>query len=232
MWQLWQAGAVTTTSNTFILGVDLDGVVGDHTRRFREIMAELRGVDPETMPLERSWDFHEWGFGPDEYSHYHRIAVMEHDMFRTMPAIEGAADALWRLSDAGIWIRIITHRLYVHWGPEKAIADTAAWLDANQIPYRDLCFLGAKPQVEADAYIDDAPHNIRELRAAGNTVIVFEQPYNRDITDGPRARSWSDVEEIVNELAAGQLGQLQAQIPGIDAGADRLARQHGISGAS
>ena len=113
------------------------------------------------MPIERSWDFHEWGFGPDEYSHFHRIAVMEHDMFRTMPVIEGAADALWRLSDAGIWIRIITHRLYVHWGHEKAIADTAAWLDANKIPYRDLCFLGAKPQVEADAYIDDAPHNIR-----------------------------------------------------------------------
>ena len=95
----------------FILGVDLDGVVADHTLRFREIMAELRGVEPETMPLERSWDFAEWGFKPDEYAHYHRIAVMEHDMFATMPVIAGAAEALWRLSDAGVWIRIITHRL-------------------------------------------------------------------------------------------------------------------------
>jgi 5'-nucleotidase len=222
MRQLWQAGAVTTTSNAFILGVDLDGVVGNHTLRFREIMAELRGVDPETMPLERSWDFHEWGFGPDEYSHFHRIAVMEHDMFRTMPVVEGAADALWRLSDAGIWIRIITHRLYVHWGHEKAVADTAAWLDANRIPYRDLCFLGAKPQVEADAYIDDAPHNIEQLRAAGNVVITFEQPYNRQLVEGLRARSWAEVEEIVTDLAAQQLGQLQAQLPGIDAGSDRL----------
>ena len=170
----------------FILGVDLDGVVANHTVRFREIMAELRGVDPETMPLDRSWDFHEWGLGPDEYSHYHRIAVMEHDMFRTMPAIEGAADALWRLSDAGVWIRIITHRLYVHWGHEKAVADTAAWLDVHRIPYRDLCFLGAKPQVEADAYIDDAVHNIVQLREAGNTVIAFSQPYNRDL-EGLRA---------------------------------------------
>ncbi len=24
-------------------------------------MAEVRGVEPESMPLERSWDFHEWG---------------------------------------------------------------------------------------------------------------------------------------------------------------------------
>lgn len=211
----------------FILGVDLDGVVANHTWRFREIMAEIRGVDADTMSLERSWDFHEWGFGPDEYAHFHRVAVMDHDMFRTMPVIEGAADVLWRLSDAGVWIRIITHRLYVHWGHEKAVADTAAWLDIHKIPYRDLCFLGAKPQVEADAYVDDAPHNIKQLRAAGNTVIAFEQPYNRELDGGPRARSWFDVEEIVTSLVAERTGRYELQLPGIDAGADRLARRRG-----
>jgi 5'-nucleotidase len=212
----------------FILGVDLDGVVANHTWRFREIMAEIRGVDPETMPMDRSWDFHEWGFGPDEYAHYHRIAVMEHDMFRTMPPIDGAADVLWRLSDAGVWIRIITHRLYVHWGHEKAVADTAAWLDIHKIPYRDLCFLGAKPQVEADAYIDDAPHNIEQLRAAGNTVIAFEQPYNRDLVGDPRARSWFDIEEIVTSLVADRTGRYELQLPGIDAGADRIERRRSL----
>ena len=208
----------------FILGVDLDGVVGDHTRRFREILADLRGIDPETLPLERSWDFHEWGLGPDEYAEYHRVAVMRYDMFRTMPVMDGAVDALWRLSDAGVWIRIITHRLYVHWGHEKAIADTAAWLDEARVPYRDLCFLGAKPQVEADAYIDDAAHNVRQLRDAGNTVIVFDQPYNRNLP-GPRARSWAEVEEIVTELVAERRGGIEMQLPGIDAGADRLVQR-------
>ena len=38
------------------------------------------------------------------------------------------------------------------------------WLDQVGIPYRDLCFLGRKPEVEADAYVDDAPHNVAELR--------------------------------------------------------------------
>ena len=85
----------------FVLGVDLDGVVADHTRRFREIVAELRGVDPESLPMDRSWDFSEWGFAPDEYNRLHKLAVTEYDMIRTMPVIEGAADALWRLSDAG-----------------------------------------------------------------------------------------------------------------------------------
>jgi len=212
------------TPRTFILGVDLDGVVADHTRRFREIYAELQGVDPETFTLERSWNFSEWGLDNDSYADLHRVAVMEHDMFRTMPPIEGAADALWRLSDAGVWIRIITHRLYVHWGHEKAVADTAAWLDANRIPYRDLCFLGAKPQAEADCYIDDAPHNVTELRSYGNDVIVFDQPYNRDL-EGPRAMSWADVEEIVTDLAASKAGSLEVQLPGFDPGADRLDRR-------
>ena len=210
----------------FILGVDLDGVVADHTHRFREILAEIRGVDPDTYPLERSWDFGEWGLGPDDYGALHRVAVMEHDMFRTMPVIDGAADALWRLSDAGVWIRIITHRLYVHWGHEKAVADTAAWLDANKIPYRDLCFLGAKPQAEAHAYIDDAPHNIEELRSYGNTVIAFDQPYNRDI-EGLRAKNWIEAEEIVTDLTATHVGAFEMQLPGIDAGADRIEhRRH------
>jgi len=207
----------------FILGVDLDGVVADHARRFREILAEIRGVDPESLPLERSWSFSEWGLDSDQYGYYHRIAVMEHDMFRTMELIEGAAEALWRLSDAGIWIRIITHRLYVHWGHEKAVADTAAWLDANRIPYRDLCFLGAKPQVEANAYIDDAPHNTEQLRAMGKTVIVFDQPYNREITEGLRARSWEEAEAIVADLASAHLGGLPMPLPGFDEGPDRLS---------
>jgi len=208
----------------FVLGVDLDGVVGDHTGRFREIVAELRGIDPETLPLERSWDFNEWGFQPDEYDRMHKMAVTEHDMIRTMAVIYGAADVLWRLSDAGIWIRIITHRLCVNWGHAVAVADTVAWLDDTGIPYRDICFLGAKPEVEADCYVDDAAHNVTALRDAGNHVIVYDAPYNRDVA-GPRAASWSEVEALVIDRVA-ELGvPLQPQLPGLDAGSDRLTRR-------
>lgn len=211
-------------ADQFIFAVDLDGVVGDHTRRFREIYADLNDIDPEALPLERDWQFSEWGFGPDDYTRWHRIAVLQHDLFRTMPLMDGAADALWRLSDAGIWIRIVTHRLYINWGHEKAVGDTAAWLDKHRIPYRDLCFLGAKPQVQADAYVDDAVHNITALRADGNTVITFDQPYNRDL-EGLRARDWDEVEEIITDLAADKLGAVPVQLPGFDAGAERLDRR-------
>lgn len=210
----------------FVLGVDLDGVVADHTGRFREIVAEIRGIDPEELPLERSWDFGEWGFEPGDYDLMHRRAVTDFDMIATMAPIPGATDALWRLSDAGIWIRVITHRLYVNWAHHRAVGDTARWLDEQRIPYRDLCFLGAKPEVQADAYIDDAAHNIEALRAAGNTVIAFDQPYNRHL-DGLRAHDWDEVEAIVVELAAAKTGAMEMPLPGFDGAGDRLDRQLG-----
>ncbi|MFO7280585.1 MAG: hypothetical protein C0P77_009300 [Thermoanaerobacterales bacterium] len=211
------------TVKGFILGVDLDGVVGDYTAALRTVVAERTGVDPESLPLERSWDFREWGLSPEEFEQHHRAAVLEHRIFRTMPVMPGAAEALWRLSDAGVWIRIITHRLYVNWGHATAVADTVAWLDASGIPYRDLCFLGAKPQVEADCYVEDAPHNVAALRSTGAHVIVFDQPYNRDV-DGPRARDWAEVESLVGDRVT-ELGlTLQPPLPGFEDARNRLRR--------
>ncbi len=216
-------GTVSAVTATFIFGVDLDGVCADYTIAFRQIVADRRGVSPESLPLERSWDFREWDLSADEFMEMHHYAVTEHRMMATLPVIEGCSDVLWRLSDAGVWIRIITHRLYVNWSHAASVADTVSWLDTAQIPYRDICFLGAKPQVEADVYIDDAPHNVEALRKTGNPVIVFDQPYNRGVS-GPRASTWLEVEEIVMDLAS-KNGGIQPQIPGIDAGADRLRRK-------
>jgi 5'-nucleotidase len=216
---------VRVVAEPFVLGVDLDGVCADYTAGLRAVVAAERGIDPGDLPAERSWGFEEWNLAPGEFERIHHKAVTELNLLRNLPPIEGCADALWRLSDAGIWIRIITHRLYVNWGHQVAVSDTVAWLDEARVPYRDLCFLGAKPEVEADAYIDDAPHNVEALRAKGNRVIVFDQPYNRHL-DGPRAGDWADLEQQVLDLAAAA-GAVQPQLPGFDAGADRLDRRRG-----
>ncbi len=206
----------------FVLGVDLDGVCADHATAFRRAVATDRGIDPSELPPQQSWDFLEWGLDRAEFERLHRDAVVEHHMFRTMPAVPGAAETLWRLSDAGVWIRLITHRLFTNFGHAVAVADTVAWLDDQSIPYRDLCFLGAKPQVEADAYIDDAPHNIEALRAEGNEVIVFDQPYNREVA-GRRARTWDEAERHVRELLSAHGIAVQEQFSGLD---DQAARVH------
>ncbi|MFM7069276.1 MAG: 5' nucleotidase, NT5C type, partial [Actinomycetes bacterium] len=217
-----RAGSVSLSD--FVLGVDLDGVCGDYTAAFRAVVALERDVDPSTLTDDVSWDFAEWGLTRETFLQVHRRAVEHHRMFRSMPPIDGVADALWRLSDAGVWIRIITHRLVTNWGHALMVGDTVGWLDQQRIPYRDLCFLGRKVEVQASAYVEDAPHNIIALRESGNTVVVFDQPYNAQL-EGPRAASWTDVEAIVSDLVAETLGSYDAQMPGMASGAERLDRR-------
>jgi 5'-nucleotidase len=212
-----------------IFGVDLDGVCGDFSTAFRAVVADDLGVPAESMPDRSRWDFSEWGIRDDEHFRVlHRRAVLEHRVFRHMPVVEGCAEALWRLSDAGVWIRIITHRLYVNWGHHEAVTDTVAWLDQHAIPYRDLCFLGAKPEVQADIYVDDAPHNIVALREAGNEVISFAQPYNADI-GGLRASTWEEVASMVLARLVATGRPVPQPLPGLAEGPDRLRRRRDIS---
>lgn len=211
------------TMSEFVLGVDLDGVCGDYAEAFRRVVAQERGVDLGTLPPQATWNFAEWDMDRQEFERLHRLAVVEHRMFKSMPVIPGAADALWRLSDAGVWIRLITHRLSTNWGHAVAVADTVAWLDEHSIPYRDLCFLGEKPQVEANAYVDDAPHNVEALRASGAQAVVFSQPYNTEV-EGPRAAGWSEVEEWVLSLMAESGVTVQPAMPLL------LDRSAGLSG--
>lgn len=196
----------------FVLAVDLDGVCGDHAEAFRRVVAVERGVEPSSLCEQRTWDFTEWDMDRSEFERLHRLAVLEHRMFRTMPVVPGAAATLWRLSDAGVWIRIVTHRLHANWGHAIAVGDTVDWLDEAGIPYRDLCFLGDKPQIDADVYLDDAPHNIEALRASGAEAIVFSQPYN-DGVPGPRADGWAEVEELVLDAMARRGHVVQPPMP-------------------
>jgi len=213
----------------FVLGVDLDGVCADHTAAFRAVVAEEMNVDPSTLGPQIAWDYHSWGVDDETFLALHKRAVLKHRMFRTMPAMDGVAEALWKLSDAGVWIRLITHRLYANWGHQVAVSDTVAWLDEHGIPYRDLCLLGDKPQVEADAYIEDAPHNVEALRGTGNPVVVFDHPYNRHL-EGLRAHDWIEAEQIVLDLVVKAGTAVQGQFGGFTPPVARLRRRRSAMG--
>lgn len=192
-----------------ILGVDLDGVCADYEAALRHAYATRRGLDPTTLPAQTMMDaYSQWGLSPEQYREEHSHAVVEQHLFRLMQPLPDVSQALWALSNAGVWIRIITHRLFFNGIHEVVAADTANWLDEHNIPYRDLCFIGAKPDVGADLYIDDAPHNVLALRDAGREVIVFDQPYNRELL-GPRAHNWIDVRTHVEAVLARDEWQLR-----------------------
>jgi 5'(3')-deoxyribonucleotidase len=184
----------------FVFGVDLDGVVGDFYRAMRPIVAEWRGVKKSALSMEKfKYGLEEWGVRQDgeHYKGIHRYAVTQRNLFSNMPLIPGAAPALRRLSDGGVHIRIITHRLFIAHSHQQAVQQTVAWLDRHAIPYWDLCFLEDKVDVGADLYIEDTPDKIRALVERGQRVIVFTNPTNEHIEAELRASTWEAVESVV-----------------------------------
>ena len=196
---------VREVQKPFVLCADLDGVVADYETALRKVVATETGRDESELGPQLSWDFSECNWGIRDRDHFfemHHKAVVEYRMFSTMPAIEGASDALWRLSDAGVWVRIVTHRLVVKNTHHVAVADTVSWLQQPRpdgrplIPYRDICFIGDKSEVGGDCFIDDAPHNVIALREAGYPCLVMDAGYNQHI-EGPRVSRWDQIEKIV-----------------------------------
>jgi 5'(3')-deoxyribonucleotidase len=185
--------------SSFILGVDLDGVVGDFYGAMRSIAAEWLSRPIEALTPDISYGLEEWGIG--EYGGYdrlHRFAVTQRNLFRDMNPIKDAPAVLRKLSNNGVRIRIITHRLFLKYSHKTSVTQTVEWLDNWDIPYWDICFMADKVAVGAHVYIDDAPSNIRLLRSQGCKTIVFSNSTNRDFP-GPRADTWHDVERLVME---------------------------------
>ena len=83
--------------------------------------------------------------------------------------------------------------------------------------------MGDKPEVGADLYVDDAPHNVEALRETGNRVILFDAPYNQGVP-GTRALDWTECEQMVLRDAATAGFEFQTSLPGMERGAGRFDR--------
>ncbi len=155
------------SKKSFVFGVDLDGTCADFYGGLRPIAADWLGVGLDDLPEEVSWGLPEWGIddAPGGYQRLHRFAVTQRDLFRKLQPMPGAPMALRRLSEEGVRIRIITHRLFIKYFHHIAVRQTIEWLDSNDIPYWDLCFMADKAAVGADLYIEDSPENVAKLRA-------------------------------------------------------------------
>ena len=165
----------------------------------REIVAEWFERPLEELTPEVRYGLKEWGVAtPEQYESIHRFALYQRDLFRTTKIIPGARKYLRKLSDEGARIRIITHRLFIHYSHNLAVSQTVDWLDFHAIPYWDLCFMKAKEQVGADIYVDDTPSNVQQLRQRGFFAICFANSTNRDVGP-PRAESWQEVYDLIHE---------------------------------
>lgn len=182
------------------IGLDLDGVTADYVRYLRSHCAKEFGVDESSIPDPFSYSFYESGWGFESEEHFRKVhgEAVEAGMYEALEVYEGASGALWHLSDAGYHIRVITSRFVNHGQNGTVIAQTGAWLDKHNIPYRDIVFTGHKTEVDVDFYIDDSPSNITKFREVGKDVLIFDAPYNQGMGE-PRVDNWKDVVRWVEQ---------------------------------
>lgn len=177
-----------------VLNLDLDGVCADYNAGVKEYCVRHGLMSASVTPPMHTyalWENEGWPFhNLQEYIEIHKAAALE-GLYENLLALPGVTQALHRLAHEHVYIRIVTHRLFVSDQHERVVQDTARWLEKHRIPYMSLCFAGLKDSIAATVHIDDSSANIDVLRAAGQQVVVFEQDYNRDCT-GPRIRDWSD----------------------------------------
>ena len=188
-----------------VLDLDLDGVVCDYAGGLAAWLGTNGRLAPYAKPQAVAYvldEAHGWPFRTrEDYLIAHREAE-EDGLYAALPEIDGAAEALRRLDGMGVYIRVVTHRLFVSGQHRKVVSDTAQWLDDHGIPYRSLCFTGLKDTLHATLHLDDSPANLSALMAAGESVCAFAQPYNRGMRVS-RICDWSDASV---KTLAGMLG--------------------------
>jgi 5'-nucleotidase len=178
--------------------IDLDGVLAnwgahwdwhlDHCYEPWETGRIPRHTEQRSFDLKAGLDF-------EEQRIVDEVMAFD-DFYAYIPEIEGAANALAMLTDAGHDVFICTSP----WLPNRTCAsDKLTWVDWKMgAGWADRTIITKdKTMVHGDILIDDKP-DVKGLRKPSWEHILFDQPYNQQVVGKRRIMSWSDfdVEEI------------------------------------
>ena len=181
-----------------VVGVDLDGVIIDHTQN-KIRFAKRYGID--LTPERTHAEFMEWYVDPERYKEI-KGQIYEHSPEALeAPLMEGAFDALARMKERGVTVYLISlqknpmHALHL-------IEERGLW--GKYFTPENTYFAGDKEEKHHIAlslgvthFVDDEP-NVLDIMEHIPKRILFD---NRSLfgreTDFLRARNWNDVLELL-----------------------------------
>lgn len=182
--------------NRPIVNIDLDGCVYDFGGDIRRWIALSEGIPYDEINVPS------WGIKDGKFDRWWRLGVEAGYVWgeNASAPLEGAREAMWKLSDMEYHIRIVTLRLVQSWNHALIIRNTVDWLDQHNIPYRSISFIGPnekKSDFHAIAGIDDRPDHVREYMAEHIYGYLLPQWWNENDREGLVVASW---EEFVDDL--------------------------------
>jgi len=180
------------------LGVDLDGVTIDSIPYWIRVFNRDAGTAFEPGDLPDPYSRPDWAAIADRH---------ELEMLVAGPPMPGAREAFHALKVAGHELIVVTAR------HPRLRGITAAWLAHYDLPVDEMHFLegGSKGEYSRNLgirlFVEDAPHNARSLAAAGVGVLLFDHPYNREVSgEGVlRCRGWDEVVRAVIRTESGEV---------------------------
>jgi 5'(3')-deoxyribonucleotidase len=178
------------------LGIDLDGVVADFNAGWIPLYNDRFGAD---LAVE---DVVGWN-SPVNLTHFTSMsqfwrwsATAGHgaSIFRVLDPFPDAIETLRRLARRH-------HVVIVTTKPAFAIHDTYAWLAEHRVPTTEVHIVDDKTTVPCDVYLEDADHNLEELRTTHPASVVcrFVRPWNRAHEGIVDVEAWADFETLVEQ---------------------------------
>lgn len=180
--------AATVRSAVPIVLVDMDGVLADFDCY---VINRLLPECPELLGAEKRDSFYLLEAFPS-YAHRIREFTSHRGFFASLPVVEGSQEGWARIRRAGFAPRVCSRPLSRN---PFSSEEKRSWLarhfgrDASE----QAIITDEKFRCGGIAMIDDAPTIPGSSRAQWQHVI-FDRPYNRNVTDAPRLRGWDDPE--------------------------------------
>ncbi|MFQ6011333.1 MAG: hypothetical protein ACE5KG_04085 [Nitrososphaerales archaeon] len=157
------------------IAVDVDGVLADAIVTWIEIYnadhrGSLRKVDITY------WDF--FGTLNINRAEFNRIFELAWDRWREIPPCEvKVGEKVRELTKLGK-VSIVTART------ATSISNVKEWLKDQLILYDDMVVVEYGPlkgSLDFDVFIDDSPLNAKSISESGKQVLLYDQPWNRDV---------------------------------------------------
>ena len=173
------------------IGIDVDGVLADYMGAAAHMGRAHGHTIVDTTPS--TYGLVEPGWFPDAEAAAAVMQAVHRDGLASLALLDATAPpAVQELRAAGHRVTVVTAR---HPEPDGRSILTR-WLHQHGIDFDELHFETLKSRSGCDVYLDDAPHNIAEIRAAGRHAVVRDTTYNRHV-DGHRVSSLAEFAAMV-----------------------------------
>ncbi|WP_167859650.1 5' nucleotidase, NT5C type [Paenibacillus cymbidii] len=181
------------------IGIDLDNTVLDATSSHLFYYNKVSGLSFVPEDVNDFFIYRLYGWSRAERDEiYHRHG---HDIHWHSSPFPSAIEVLGELA--------AQHRLSIITARPPLFQDvTLRWLAHHGVPYHRIAFtenkLEACMEAKVDVLIDDAPHYAREFAERNRPVILFDQPYNRDVSHERvyRAAGWPEIGKLLDDIGA------------------------------